>query len=151
LGAEPGGITFLGLPDTAAPTKGSSFERAVATISDLVQRHACGTIMAPWRHDPHGDHVAAAAMADACVRATGARCFAYPVWGWTLSADILLPETTVSGFRLKISSHLATKQAAIAAHHSQYSGLISDDPGGFQLPPTLLAIFARPYEVFIKL
>jgi hypothetical protein len=51
---------------------------------------------------------------------------------------------------LPISSHLQAKQSAVAAHASQYSGLIDDSPQGFRLPPELLSVFRRPYEVFLS-
>jgi hypothetical protein len=56
----------------------------------------------------------------------------------------------MAGHRLDISGFMAAKQAAIAAHESQYSGLIKDSPGGFRLPAELLAIAAQPFEVFLS-
>jgi hypothetical protein len=40
-------------------------------------------------------------------------------------------------------------ERAIAAHASQYSDLIADDPNGFRLPPELLSVIDLPYEVFL--
>jgi hypothetical protein len=60
-----------------------------------------------------------------------------------------LPDNEVRGWRLDIEAALPAKRAAIAAHRSQHGGLIDDDPGGFSLPPDLLHIFERPYEVFL--
>jgi hypothetical protein len=45
---------------------------------------------------------------------------------------------------------LELKRRAIAAHASQYSGLITDDPRGFRLPADLLSVFEQPYEVFLR-
>ena len=45
--------------------------------------------------------------------------------------------------------HLAAKRRAVAAHRSQFTRLIDDDPAGFQLPPELLALAFRPFEVFL--
>ena len=44
---------------------------------------------------------------------------------------------------------MARKWQAIAAHETQYGGLIQDSPGGFTLPPALFRIFARPFEIYI--
>ena len=149
LGLPRDRLHFLGLPDTAAPLAGPGFERAVAELARLRRRHGCGVVLAPWRHDPHCDHEAAAAMAAAMARAEGVRVLSYPVWGWTLPPDAMLPRAAVTGWRLDISAHLAAKRRAIAAHASQHGGLIADDPAGFQLPPGLLSVFERPYEVFL--
>jgi hypothetical protein len=73
----------------------------------------------------------------------------YPVWGWLLAADHPLPDAPPRGMRLDIHAALAKKRQAIAAHRSQHSPLIADDPTAFQLPAELLAIFERPYEVFL--
>jgi LmbE family N-acetylglucosaminyl deacetylase len=53
------------------------------------------------------------------------------------------------GRRLDISAHLPAKRRAIAAHASQYGGIITDDPAGFQLPSDLLREFDSPWETFL--
>ncbi len=77
------------------------------------------------------------------------RLYAYPVWGWTLP-----PESEVGaaprGARLDIARHLPTKAAAIAAHRSQTTDLIADDPAGFRLEPAMLARFARDHEIVLE-
>jgi len=45
---------------------------------------------------------------------------------------------------------LPDKRAAIRAHRSQTTGLIDDDPTGFRLAPETLALFDRPWEVFLE-
>jgi LmbE family N-acetylglucosaminyl deacetylase len=141
------GLVFLRLRDTAAPHEGPEFEQAVARIVALSA--GCETICAPWGHDPHCDHAAADLMAREVARRTGLRHLAYPVWGWTLPVETMLPDNDVRGWRLDIEGALPAKRAAIAAHRSQHGGLIDDDPGGFRLPPDLLHHFERPYEVFL--
>jgi LmbE family N-acetylglucosaminyl deacetylase len=71
------------------------------------------------------------------------------VWGWVLPEDAAVPVNAVSGWRLDVSHFLPAKQRAIAAHKSQYGGMITDDPSGFQLPPALLATFETPFETFL--
>jgi LmbE family N-acetylglucosaminyl deacetylase len=149
LGLAQDRILFLGLPDRAAPHEGPDFDRAVAEIAARATEFGCTTIAAPWRHDPHGDHLAAHRIATAVAAVAHMRHIAYPVWGWTLPPDENL-EGGIDGFRLDIARHLPAKRRAIAAHRSQHEGLITDDPTGFHLPAHFLAIFDRPYEVYLS-
>lgn len=148
LGLGPHRIGFLDLPDTRAPVSGEAFERAVRAIAARCE--GCGLLLAPWRHDPHCDHEAAHVMAVAAARLARVRHLAYPVWGWTLADEDVLPGPAPAGWRLRMGRHLLAKRRAIAAHVSQYSDLISDDPAGFRLPPGLLDVFDQPYETFLR-
>jgi LmbE family N-acetylglucosaminyl deacetylase len=150
LGLSPDRLVFLNQPDTAAPRAGPGFDAVVATLLALIRAESgCTAILAPWRHDPHCDHEAASRLATAVAEAIPVSHVAYPVWGWTLAAERPIQAATPTGFRLDISGFLPAKRAAIRAHRSQYGDLIVDDPGGFRLPPDLLANFDRPFETFI--
>lgn len=149
LGLPAARIGFLGLRDTAAPMDGEGFEAAVAAICSMIDIANATTVLAPWQHDPHCDHLAAHLMAVAAAFRCRIRHVAYPVWGWTLAPGIMLPGPAPHGMRLDIAEYAAAKQRAIVAHASQYGGLIKDDPGGFQLPSNLLEIFSWPYETFL--
>lgn len=149
LGLAPDQVGFLSLRDTAAPLQGASFDAAVDVILVAIQNRRCGVLVAPWRHDPHCDHLAAHFMAAAAARRAGIPHLAYPVWGWTLPPHVWLDGPVLAGWRLDIARHLPAKRLAIAAHASQHSDLIQDDPAGFRLPSALLARFDQPYEVFL--
>ena len=88
-------------------------------------------------------------LCDAVARETGVRLLAFPVWGWTLPADHALPDMRAIGARIDISSVLARKRRAIAAHASQTTRMIDDSPCGFQLPPEFIALFERPWETYV--
>jgi len=151
LGLPPGRLGFLGLRDTAAPMEGDGFDAAFAAILSFAERTGAASLLSPWQHDPHCDHLAAHLMASAAVARCRLRHLAYPIWGWTLPSDTRLPGPMPGGMRLDVTNHLPVKRRAIAAHASQYGGLIQDDPDGFQLPSNLLDIFNRPYETFLTL
>ncbi len=151
LRLPPGRVSFLGLRDTAAPVEGAGFGAAVAAILSFVERAGAATILSPWQHDPHCDHLAAHLMACDAVARSRVRHLAYPIWGWTLPPETMLPGPAPHGMRLSITDHMAAKRRAIAAHASQYGGLIQDDPDGFRLPANLLDVFSRPYETFLTL
>lgn len=148
LGLPSDRICFAGQRDTAAPVAGPAFDLAIEDVSELCRASGIGTLLAPWRHDPHCDHEAADLLARAVAGRLGLRHLSYPVWGWTLPADHPLPALP-SGLRLDISGDLAVKKQAIMAHRSQHGGLITDDPDGFTLPKQLLQVFERPYEAFL--
>lgn len=149
LGVEASHVVFMRLPDTDAPHDGEKFETAVEALAVLIGDDEV-TIATTWIHDPHGDHGSAAKIARAASRLTGRPLVFFPVWGWTLPDDAWVPDDAPSGVRLDISAHLAAKQAAIAAHVSQGTNLIDDDPNGFCLQADMLAHFAGPFEVFVR-
>ena len=138
---------FMRLRDTAAPHAGAAFDAAVDQLVALLD--GCATLCAPWRHDPHCDHVAAHLLGQAAAARTGVRHIAYPVWGWTLPDDMPLAERPPEGWRLDISGVQDRKDRAIAAHRTQQGGLAEQDPSGFVLPAHLLGALTQPYEVFV--
>ena len=149
LGLGAHRLYFLGLRDSAVPTEGPEFQAAAARLVRLIRDHDAGSILVTWEHDPHPDHAAAHRLAAEAARITGVRLIAYPVWGWTLPAHRCLPSRPTTGARLDIARHLPAKRRAVAAHASQHSGLIADDPQAFRLPADMLAIHDRPFEVFL--
>lgn len=151
LGLPRDRIGFLGLRDTAAPMAGDAFDAAVAAILAVAEQVGAASILSPWQHDPHCDHLAAHHMACSAVTRRRIRHLAYPIWGWTLAPETRLPGLPPRGMRLDITPHLAAKRRAITAHASQYGGLIQDDADGFQLPTNLLEVFSRPCETFLVL
>lgn len=149
LGLQQERIAFMGLADTAAPQDGSAFADAVETIVAIVGADRPDCILAPWRHDPHGDHLAVHRMAVAVARRMGARHLSYPVWGWTLADDVLLEQDAVSGWRLDIAADFQRKVLALEAHRSQVSDLIDDDPAGFRLDAGTRAKMLSDHETFL--
>lgn len=147
LGLEPERVVMLGEPDTAL-ADGS--DRVVSRLVDLVRGEpTCSAILAPWLHDPHCDHEAAALIAARVAEATRCRHVAYPVWGWTLPDKASVPGSPGDGWRLDVGAFRALKREAVRAHRSQYGGLIIDDPSGFELPEALLSVFDSDFETFV--
>jgi LmbE family N-acetylglucosaminyl deacetylase len=152
LNVAPNHITQLGLPDSAAPKCGSAFDRAAATVSEIVTITSAASLFVTWRHDPHCDHEAAGVLADEVRRRhPKIRLWAYPVWGWHLSPKDEVTAPSPSGYRVDVTEVMAIKRDAIAAHASQMTDLIKDDPDGFRFNETTLAPFLSPYEYFIEI
>jgi LmbE family N-acetylglucosaminyl deacetylase len=151
LGLRPEEMLFLGLPDRFVPYKGEDAERAINVIADCADEIGAGSLFVSWRHDPHCDHEASYRIAREVQRRVGeVRLFEYVVWGHTLP-----PSTEVdpirSGFRIGIDDEaMEKKRRAIAAHRSQTTALIDDDPGGFLFRQIDLAYFDLPYEFFFE-
>jgi LmbE family N-acetylglucosaminyl deacetylase len=150
LGLKPEDMLLLRLPDRFVPFEGEDAELAIGAIIDCVSEIGAGSLFVSWRHDPHCDHQASYQIARQVQwRIRRLRLFEYVVWGHTLP-----PSTEVgpidSGFKIRIDDEtLEKKRRAIAAHRSQTTDLIDDDPAGFLFTQMDLAQFDRPYEFFL--
>jgi LmbE family N-acetylglucosaminyl deacetylase len=150
LGLDPGHIVFLGLPDRQVPSDGLAADKAIAAISECATQVAARAMFVSWRHDPHCDHQASYRIARAVQqKLKGIKIYEYTVWGSALPPDTPV-ENNGGGFRISIDRARMCKQRAIAAHRSQTTNLIHDDPGGFRLTKNDLARFAYPYEFFFE-
>jgi LmbE family N-acetylglucosaminyl deacetylase len=151
LGLPSDRVTFLGLPDTAAPKSGPAFDNAVETTLTVIARSKADTLFVTWEKDPHCDHEASAALAKAVRRVSpGLKLWAYPIWGWHLEPSAETDQPPPKAVRLDISEYQGRKHEAIRAHASQMTDLIGDDPDGFRFDQKSLAPFLGPYEYFIE-
>ena len=148
LGAD---VAFLRHPDCGLPAPGSQTfcDAAVALATHLAD---ADTVVVPWRRDPHCDHEGTWRLARAAVaeRDRPTRWLEYPVWAWTRPDGPEAPRADeAAAWRLDVSGALGRKRRAVAAHRSQTTALIADAPDGFRLAPEMLALFDRPYELFL--
>ncbi len=145
----------LHLPDgrlPAAPDQ-PGFAHAVQAARAVLGAVQPATLVVPWRRDPHPDHRATWAIlrAAAAARAWAGRWFEYLVWAWERATPEELPrENELRGWRVEVTDFLPKKEAAIRAHISQTTQLITDDPTGFVLSAGMLAHFAHPWEVLLE-
>ncbi|KAF0094459.1 MAG: hypothetical protein E1N59_1990 [Puniceicoccaceae bacterium 5H] len=154
LGVEGDYVQFLELPDGSVPQPGEAgFDEAAADMQQALADFEPQTILVPWRRDPHGDHRASwhlAQHAHAAVE-SAARILEYPIWVWEAKAPEQAPQAEeVEAWRVDIEPVLKRKKQAIAAHASQTTRLINDDPEGFMLRPEVLAHFHQPWETFFE-
>jgi LmbE family N-acetylglucosaminyl deacetylase len=150
LGLDPRNVVFLRLPDRFVPSVGPSAEEAIVKILACATEVNAEAIFVSWRQDPHCDHQASYRLARAVQRRLpNARLYEYAVWASELDAATRV-ERVRDGFRIYIGHTLEKKRRAIAAHRSQTSDLIQDDPDGFRLTPVDLARFDRPFEFFFE-
>jgi LmbE family N-acetylglucosaminyl deacetylase len=149
LGLPPSRLHFMGLPDGQVPRAGAAMEHAAAALAAMARDGGVGTVLGTWEYDPHGDHVAAHAIASRAAVLAGVRLLSYPVWGWALPPWRRLDVGAFAGARIDITAQLPAKRRAIAAHASQHGAVVADDLRGFRLPTALLAALDQPFEVFL--
>ncbi len=154
LGVPAAASAFLRLPDGAVPSDSAiGFAEAVRGCRAYLEDVTPQTILLPWRRDPHPDHRATSQIIQAALAelTNKPRVLEYPVWAWERAAPEDLPQPhETAAFRLDIGSVAVVKRQAIAAHVSQVTHLIDDDPLGFWLSPEVLAHFERPWEVYLE-
>lgn len=150
LGVDFNDLYFLRLPDTAAPHDGPAFDTTVALLAGIVGQASPAVIFAPWAADPHRDHLATHRMARAVASLTGQRHLSYPIWGWTVAEDHPIEQHPISGWHLPVAPHAEQRGAALAAHRSQTSDLIRDNPTGFRLDSATLARLWSDHESYLE-
>ena len=149
LGVPAENIIFCRYKDRQVPSaSGDEFPTAVKNISKMLEVLKPQSIFLPWRRDPHPDHLAAFQLITQS-NIQGAQLYEYPIWLKELGETSDEPNIEeVTPFRLDISTVLQQKKEAIAAHRSQTTNFISDDPEGFTLSEEMLDLFTIPYETF---
>ena len=149
LGVDLNDVHFLALPDTMAPHEGAGFDAAISRLANIIGKIGPVVILAPWSADPHCDHLATHRMATRLAAISGARHVSYPVWGWTLAGDHEIDDMPGAGWRFAVAPFHQQRAAALAAHRSQVSDLITDDPGGFRLDNATLAAMWSDHESYL--
>ena len=143
-GDRPPAVTRLSLPDgatSAASLDDTHLERSIAAARAIDAR----AVWTTWDEDPHCDHQAAAALARHTAEACDAQLWLFPVWGRFANS------ATAPGLHIfdRPGARLAKRRAA-AAHRSQFTDLIDDDPDAFRMPAELLDHFLGHPELFIR-
>jgi LmbE family N-acetylglucosaminyl deacetylase len=150
LGLAPRHAIFLRLRDRFVRGEGASANAAAAAIEACAREVGARALFVSWRHDPHCDHQASYRLARAAQRRLpGVALYEYSVWGAALPPAAPV-DPPAGGFRFAVGGHRARKRRAIAAHRSQTTAMIDDDPRGFRLSAADLARFDGAYESFFE-
>lgn len=139
-------VRCLGLPDGDVA---AHEEEVVAALVDVIGTAGSDVVLcAPWRGDGHPDHEAVGRAAAVAASRTDALLLEYPVWAWHWGDPATFPPGTS---RVALGpADLDAKRTAVSRHASQVAPL-SPAPGDeVMLGPDLLAHFARPAEVFLR-
>jgi LmbE family N-acetylglucosaminyl deacetylase len=154
LGLENARRVFLRLSDANMPMpEDPAWRNAVAAVGDILQRFAPDLVILPWRRDPHCDHRASWLLAQHALRRVSSRpeTLEYAIWLDEFGELGDRPESDeVEVVRINIDGVLERKRAAVAAHLSQTTDLIADDPDGFRLTPQTIARLTQPAEIYFR-
>jgi len=152
LGLKDQPPTFLHLRDSAMPRPGTTAYRAVRDrLAGLIASIRPDLALLPWRRDPHCDHRDSWCLAQDAIAAAGASptVLEYAIWLDELGGEGDAPDRgEARRVDFDIRSAVAAKCAAIAAHRSQTTNLIADDPQGFRLSEAMVARLTGPSEPY---
>ena len=150
VGSEP--RLFLGLADSTMPSAHSSdWQSAADRIAAFVRAFEPELALLPWRRDPHRDHRAAWSLGRSAIGSAGCvpLMLEYAIWLEELGDPNDYPRChEAEAIRFDVSRALALKQAAIAAHTTQTTRLVDDDPEGFVLTPATISRLTQPTETY---
>lgn len=152
LGAGDSPRTFLRLGDADMPPVGSAaYTEARDALADILGDLRPDLVVLPWRRDPHCDHrdgwrLAREAL---CQCAQDPPILEYAIWLDELGAPGDFPIAgEVEEVRVDVGPAVTAKRSALAAHRSQISDLIDDDPTAFRLRPETIARLTTGTERF---
>ncbi|MBB4004356.1 PIG-L deacetylase family protein [Aurantimonas endophytica] len=154
LGLDPAATTFLRLQDAAMPPHGSpAWRAAAAATANLVDRFDPDLVLLPWRRDPHCDHRDSWRLVTEVLAQRHPRppTLEYAIWLDELGeADDAPRPGEMDEIAFDIGAAADAKRLAVAAHVSQTSDLITDDPEGFRLTAETIERLTGPVEKYLR-
>lgn len=154
LGGKQDDVLFFELKDSLVPNRNDfQFDDAVTRMAKTITDIAPETIFVPWRKDPHKDHQATWQIVHAALESITLkpRVLEYLIWFWERGNSQDLPSIEqMKLWCIDIDETLKIKHKALAAHASQVTRLIDDDPQGFMLSEQVIAHFDIPREIFFE-
>ncbi|MCX3267248.1 bifunctional PIG-L family deacetylase/class I SAM-dependent methyltransferase [Pedobacter agri] len=147
-------IPYKGI-DSGLPARGEDgFEILVARLAEDLAAFKPDLILVPYELDPHRDHRATWQMLMAALeKGTTQRpkIWEYPIWLYELAQQADLPKLNHNELKfVDVHQYSTLKQSCIAAHSSQTTRLIDDDPTGFILTAEMISNFTTGQEYFME-
>ncbi|AWI82859.1 PIG-L family deacetylase [Alloyangia pacifica] len=136
---------WLGYPDQDTPDDPGSFSEVETRLRPHLGEVTA--IWTTWNGDPHSDHQRVWRLARSMADRLACAMFACPVWGRVQTP--VAGASSIGLRRFQTAAFRDLKARAVAAHVSQMTGLIDDDPSGFRMPQNLAAHFVVADEIFI--
>lgn len=152
LNVEDALTIFLALPDSAMPARDSpAWKEAVAQLAETITEFSPVLALLPWRRDPHCDHRGSWRLTKDGLKRANAHptTLEYSIWLDEFGEDEDRPRNDEARpVVFNIAAVLGAKRAAIAAHITQTTALIDDDPNGFRLTEAVIERLATPTETY---
>lgn len=137
------GAVHLDLPD-ARPARAKDANRLAASLETVARGAGAAVIWSAWERDPHVDHALTAAAARLVAGRLDLPLWFYAVWG--RFGAVRAP----TGLRRFADARARPrKRRAAAAHRSQLTPLVRDDPAGFTMPVPFRQHFVTTPELFV--
>lgn len=137
---------WLGYTDMAAPDSESAFDEVARRLEPVLE--GVSAIWTTWDGDPHPDHQRAFRLARH-LRQTRADVIVAAFALWARVQEPMAGACDGTLRRFATGRHRERKRSAVAAHVSQMTDLIKDDPDGFTMPPDLADHFVSSDELVI--
>jgi LmbE family N-acetylglucosaminyl deacetylase len=154
LGVGDAPRLFLRLPDANMPAPHvPAWRDAVESVRDVLMGFTPDLLILPWRRDPHCDHQASWLLARHALEETALQpeILEYAIWLDELGEAGDHPRCgEMELLHVDVGAVLPQKRAAIAAHVSQTTALIQDDPNGFRLTPQTIARLTQLTEAYLR-
>ncbi|MCX2574139.1 bifunctional PIG-L family deacetylase/class I SAM-dependent methyltransferase [Pedobacter sandarakinus] len=155
MGMSPSLLTCYQCTDASMPARGDSgFSELVAKLAADLGNFKPDLILVPYELDPHCDHRATWQLLMAALEKgpiSRPTIWEYPIWLYANAESSDVPKLKPGELRyLDVSSFNDLKRSCIAAHQSQVSRLIDDDPSGFMLHEDMIANFTSGREYFME-
>ncbi|HEY2710764.1 MAG TPA: PIG-L family deacetylase [Caulobacteraceae bacterium] len=148
LGVGRDDIIFLNWPDgNPFPDGTPEFDHTVTGLQTWLAGSETRSIWATWAQEPHADHRAAAAVADALAARLSPmpERLSYLVWGWQ-SPELVRARSVL---RLSCSATVDQRRQALRCHRTQMSDLVDAAAEGFRIPVELAALTEEPVEYYL--
>ena len=152
LGVEDDALYFFEQPD--GKLNDSLTEKSpilVEKLAKIIEKWNFKSVFVPYKNDAHPDHKATWKLLQLALQKSNHKptLIEYPIWLWKNGKKEDYPDLSeYNFFRLNITEVQERKERAIAAHKSQVTHFIEDDPEGFCLTPELLEPFLGKEEYF---
>ncbi|RZM27522.1 MAG: methyltransferase domain-containing protein [Pedobacter sp.] len=155
LGISHQYVNFYALPDSALPALAEpGFEANTARLESDLKLFQPQLILVPYELDPHRDHRATWQMLMEALKNTDSAntiIWEYPIWLYQNATAKDVPQLKTGELKaFDTSQFLEQKKTAIAAHLSQTTDLIDDDPRGFRLTQEMIANFTISKEYYMQ-
>ncbi|MFC4211232.1 bifunctional PIG-L family deacetylase/class I SAM-dependent methyltransferase [Pedobacter lithocola] len=155
LDLNPNVLACYNSADSAMPAKGETgFNELASKLTNDITSFQPDLVLVPYELDPHRDHRATWQLLMAALEKGNTqrpKIWEYPIWLYENAAESDIPKLSEQELKLiDVTKYIEIKRNCIAAHASQTTNLIDDDPTGFMLSEEMMSNFTNGREYFME-